>query len=101
MARGCPARGQACRGDSGEGSPGVVGVRVRPRSGGLVDSPLFSNMARRFLTWLMLAVYGAMEGVGLSSMILGVCWSTRRAGGSCGWLAPGATQSNGASELSQ
>lgn len=25
----------------------------RPRSGGLESSPLFSNMARRFLTWLI------------------------------------------------
>lgn len=27
-----------------------------PLSGGLNSSPLFSNMARRFLTWLILAV---------------------------------------------
>lgn len=40
-----------------------AGERVRPRSGGLVDSPLFSNMARRFLTWLMLAVYAAIDRV--------------------------------------
>lgn len=37
------------------------GERVRPRSGGLVDSPLFSNMARRFLTWLMLAAYVVID----------------------------------------
>ena len=41
-------------------SPVDDGERVRPRSGGLVDSPLFSNMARRFLTWLMLAVHTAV-----------------------------------------
>ena len=54
-------------------SPVDAGDRVRPRSGGLVDSPLFSNMARRFLTWLMLAVYKAI-GYGMVSRVCKV-WS--------------------------
>jgi hypothetical protein len=41
--------------------PGVVlpeGPGDLPRSGGLPSSPLFSNIARRFLTWLIARARG-------------------------------------------
>lgn len=50
--------------DEGGSIPGVVepeGPGERPRSGRFVSSPLFSNMALRFLTALMFGDVGAQR----------------------------------------
>ena len=41
-------------------APELISDGDLPLSGGLESSPLFSNMARRFLTWLMVTIAGVI-----------------------------------------